>query len=69
MGFFTALSSIFYFQSVALTSVAYTIAIKRLSLVMSVGYGWLIFRERDIHIRVLSTLCMILGVVLIVLTR
>ena len=69
LGLLTALSNIFYFQAVALASVAYTIAIKRLSLLMSVGYGWLIFRERDIRVRFLSTLCMVIGVVLIILSR
>lgn len=67
LGFLSALSGIFYFKSVSLTTVAYAISIKRLSLLMSVGYGWLFFRERDIHIRLASTFCMFLGVVLILL--
>lgn len=65
MGFFSALSSVFYFKSVSMANVACAISIKRLSLLMSVGYGWIFFRERDIHIRLLSTLCMLLGVILI----
>ena len=68
LGLLVALSSIFYFKSVSLVSVAYTISIKRLSLLMSVGYGWLFFRERDIHIRIFSTFCMFLGTVLIVIS-
>lgn len=67
MGFLSSLSVIFYFKSIALASVAYAVSIKRLSLLMSVGYGWLVFRERDIHLRLASTFCMILGVILITL--
>lgn len=69
LGLFSALSSIFYFKSVVLANVAYAVSIKRLSLLMSVGYGWLFFRERDIHIRLYSTLCMFAGVVLILICR
>ena len=65
LGLLSGLSAIFYFKSVALVNVAYAISIKRLSLLMSVGYGWLIFREKDVHIRLTGTLCMVLGVVLI----
>ncbi len=65
LGLLSALSSIFYFKSVSMANVACAISIKRLSLIMSVGYGWLIFRERDIQIRLFSTVCMFLGVVLI----
>ncbi len=67
MGLLSALSSLFYFKSVALVNVAYAVSIKRLSLLMSVGYGWLFFRERDVHIRLAGTLCMVLGIVLIAL--
>lgn len=67
LGLIAALSSVFYFKAVSLTKVAYAISIKRLSLLMSVGYGWLFFRERNIHIRFLSTLCMVFGVILILI--
>lgn len=69
LGLFSAISSIFYFKAIGLANVAYVISIKRLSLLMSVGYGWLLFKERDIRIRFLSTFCMFLGVLLIILTR
>ncbi|MCX5686601.1 MAG: DMT family transporter [Candidatus Omnitrophica bacterium] len=68
MGFLAAFSSIFYFKSISMASVAYAISIKRMSLLMSVGYGWLFFRERDIRIRFVSTLCMVLGVALILIS-
>jgi len=69
LGLFSAISSIFYFSSVALANVAYSISIKRLSLLMSVGYGWLFFRERDVHIRILATLCMFTGIVIIMFAK
>lgn len=68
LGFFAALSSIFYFKSVSLANVAYAVSIKRLSLLMSVAYGWFFFKEGDIHIRFFSTLCMLAGVVFIVIS-
>ena len=68
LGLFTALSSIFYFKAISIASVAYAVSIKRLSLLMSVGYGWIFFRERDVHIRLLSTSCMLIGVVLIIIS-
>lgn len=69
LGLLFGLSSMFYFKSVALTGVAYAISIKRLSLLLSVGYGWLFFRERDIYIRLFSTFCMFLGVVLVLISQ
>lgn len=69
IGALSALSSICYFKSVSLASVAYAISIKRLSLLMSVGYGWLFFKERDIKIRFISTFCMFMGVFLILICK
>jgi len=68
IGLFAALSSACYFRSISTANVAYTISIKRLSLLMSVGYGWFFFRERDIRIHLVSAFCMFLGVVLIFLS-
>jgi len=65
IGILFALACSTYFKSVSMTNIAYTISIKRLSLLMSVGYGWFIFKERDIRIRFLSTLCMCIGIFLI----
>lgn len=69
LGLSAALSSIFFFKSMACANVAYAISIKRLSLLISVGYGWLFFRERDVHIRLASTVCMVLGVGMILICR
>ena len=68
LGLCLALSCIFFFRAVSLANVAYTISMKRLSLLISVGYGWLIFRERDIHLRFLSAFCMVFGAVLLVVS-
>ena len=65
MGVLSALASFTYFMSVSMANLAYTISIKRMSLLMSIGYGWFLFKERDVHIRFLSTLCMCAGVILI----
>lgn len=67
MGAAIALANFTYFKSIATANLAYTISLKRLSLLMSVGYGWLIFKERDVHIRFLSTLCMCGGIILILM--
>jgi len=69
LGLFAALSSIFFFKSMSCANVAYAISIKRLSLLISVGYGWLFFRERDVHIRLVSTVCMVLGIGMILICR
>ena len=69
LGFTAALSAIFYFKSIALTDVAYAISLKRLSLLLSVGYGFLLFKERDIHVRLISTACMVLGAALIFISK
>jgi len=69
LGLLSALSSVFYFKAIAFANVAYVISIKRLSLLMSVGYGWLFFKERDIRIRLLGTFCMFLGVALILICK
>lgn len=67
LGLLAALSSICFFKSVSTANVAYAISIKRLSLLMSVGYGWIFFREREIRIRLTSTFCMFLGAILIII--
>jgi len=50
-----------------LAIVPYVIAIKRTSTVMSVLWGTLVLREPGLRERLLGTLVMVLGVVLIVI--
>lgn len=65
IGLFIALMVIFHVFAIVLTDVAYMIAIKRTSLVFSVIYGHLIFREGRIGERLLSSAIMVAGVAII----
>ncbi len=51
----------------SLTNVAYMISVKRLSLLIGVFYGHVLFRESGIRERLLGTALMLTGFVLIVL--
>jgi drug/metabolite transporter (DMT)-like permease len=51
--------------SIALAKAAYMLAVKRLNTLISVIYGGIIFREKNIAIRLCGTVLMILGVALI----
>lgn len=58
-----------HFSALGMTTAAYMIAIKRLSTVFGIIYGWLIFKERHIKERLLGSAVMISGVVLISLAQ
>jgi uncharacterized membrane protein len=47
---------------------AYVIAIKRLSLLLAVFYGWFIFKETGIKSRFFGALLMFIGAIMIALT-
>ena len=49
--------------------VAYAISVKRLSLLIGIAYGYLLFREAGIRERLAGGLLMLLGFVLIVISR
>jgi len=68
IGLFSALTLIFQMTAINLTLVAYVIAIKRTSVIMTVFLGWLIFKEKGIKERAAGTLIMLLGVFIILLT-
>ncbi len=53
--------------AMSLTKVAYMISVKRLSLLIGVFYGYLFFKESSIKERLLGTVLMLTGFVLIVL--
>ncbi|MDI6729781.1 MAG: hypothetical protein QMD44_12790, partial [Thermodesulfovibrionales bacterium] len=55
--------------AMSLTKVAYMISVKRLSLLIGVFYGYLFFKESGIKERMLGTILMLVGFVLIVLFR
>jgi len=65
IGFLCALTVIFQMLAVSLTLVAHVIAIKRTSTLMSVLWGFLIFKEQRFKERLLGASIMIVGVLLI----
>ncbi|MEW6095602.1 MAG: EamA family transporter [bacterium] len=67
IGFFFAAMLISHCLAIQLIEVSYMISIKRSSLIFSIIYGWLIFKEENIKERLLGTLFMIAGMVLITL--
>jgi uncharacterized membrane protein len=68
VGFFAALRSIFQMWAIYLTLVAYVISIKRYSVIFSIIFGYIIFKEKGIRERLIGAILMVLGVFLIVLT-
>lgn len=66
LGFFHSVMIITHMIAMSLTQVTYMIAVKRTSLLFSVGYGHLFFKEEKIRERLLGSALMIIGVVLIV---
>lgn len=67
IGFFEACMIVFHAIAVVQTQVAYMIAVKRTSLLISVIYGRLLFRETDIRRRLAGSLLMVIGVAVITL--
>jgi len=51
-----------HFKAISLVEAAYMISVKRLSLLFSVIYGAVIFKEKNIRNRILGVILMILGV-------
>jgi len=66
---FYALMLIAHMLAISMAQVAYMISVKRLSLLIGVFYGHLLFKEKGIRERPLGTVLMLLGVVLITLGR
>jgi len=66
-GLVTALAMIAHFHAIELVPVAYMISVKRTSLIFSVLFGGLIFRERHIRLRLFGTCIMLSGVAVIYL--
>ncbi|MGB2706155.1 MAG: EamA family transporter [Candidatus Omnitrophota bacterium] len=69
LGVSFAAAMLFHFNAVLLTKVPYMISVKRLSLIISVLYGGVIFHEKDIGARVLGSLVMLCGVLILSLVR
>jgi len=68
IGLFGALTLIFQMTAINLTLVAYVISIKRTSAIMSVLFGYLIFKEKGIKERLLGATIMVIGVLFITLS-
>lgn len=66
-GVATALSMIAHFHAIQMAPVSYMISVKRTSLIFSVLYGGMIFREENIRRRLLGTSIMLSGVVILYL--
>lgn len=66
IGFFTSTMILSHFIAISLTQVAYMIAVKRTSLLWSVLYGAVLFKEINIKERLLGSLVMVAGVLMIV---
>lgn len=60
-----AVMTLAHMTAIEMTQVSYMIAMKRLSGVISVFYGWLFFREGEIVPRLAGSLLMVLGAILI----
>lgn len=69
IGLFSALTVIFQMTAINLTLVAYVISIKRTSAIMSVLLGCLIFKEKGIRERIVGVVIMVIGVLLITLSK
>jgi len=69
LGAIFSVTVLVHFIALNMTSAAYMIAIKRLSMVFGIVYGWLLFKEQHIVSRLLGAGVMILGVVLISLAK
>lgn len=66
-GIFHSFMIISHMIAMSMTKVAYMISVKRLSLLIGVFYGYLLFRESGMKERFLGTVIMLIGFVLIVL--
>jgi drug/metabolite transporter (DMT)-like permease len=53
--------------AVSMVTAAYMISVKRLSVLFGVIYGWILFKEKNIMIRLSGALFMIVGAILIIL--
>jgi len=68
VGLFSALTLIFQMTAISLTLVTYVISIKRTSAIMSVLFGHMIFKEKNVGERLVGAVIMIVGVLFITLS-
>jgi uncharacterized membrane protein len=68
IGLFAALTAVFQMSAMKLALVAYVISVKRLSIILCVLAGTLLFKENNLKERLLGSFLMLLGVILIALS-
>lgn len=68
-GIFYALMVLTHMSAMKLTKVAYMVSVKRSSLLISILFGYLLFREEHIRDRFLGAALMFAGFVLVVVSR
>lgn len=66
-GMFFSLMMITHVLAISMTQVAYMIAVKRISLLIGVAYGYFLFREENIRERLMGAAFMFSGFLMIVL--
>ncbi len=69
LGVLFSITVLVHFLALNMASAAYMIALKRLSTVFGIVYGWLLFKERHVISRLLGAGVMVLGVILISLAQ
>lgn len=65
-GIFYSLMVISHMIAISLAQVAYVISVKRMSLVIGVLYGYIFFKEENISERLLGSLMMFMGFIMVV---
>jgi drug/metabolite transporter (DMT)-like permease len=68
-GIFYAIMVASHMTAISLTNVAYMISLKRTSVLMGVIYGYFLFREKNIKLRLTGAIIMSFGFVMIVTAR
>lgn len=69
IGFINTLAILCQMSALQLALVSFVIAVKRTSALFNVLWGWLIFKEQGIKERIAGSIIMILGVVVITLSK
>ncbi|NQU95781.1 MAG: EamA family transporter [Candidatus Omnitrophica bacterium] len=65
MGASFGMAILFHYKAISLVNVSYMISVKRLSLIIGVFYGALIFKEKNIGYRLLGTAVIVAGVMVL----
>jgi drug/metabolite transporter (DMT)-like permease len=64
-GIFYALMVVSHMVAISLAKVAYVISVKRMSLIIGVLYGYLLFKEENIRERLVGAMLMFIGFVMV----